>query len=181
MSRASLITLIHVAKNDLRLDDETYRALLMRITGETSCRNLRVNQLESVIKALEDNGFSRKKTSKRRPKVALPESDKVRVIWRNMAHDGFLANASEVALDHFIQRMTSRKNGGEGVATLAWLRGDDLVSVLEGLKKWHIREMKMAMNLHHVSMPVNPRTGSESRDYDTICGAYLTAAKRWSK
>lgn len=32
MSRASLIKLIHVARRNLQLDDDTYRSVLMRVT-----------------------------------------------------------------------------------------------------------------------------------------------------
>lgn len=48
MSRASLITLIHVAKNKLQLDDDTYRSVLQNATGEISCRKLTVSQLGKV-------------------------------------------------------------------------------------------------------------------------------------
>lgn len=181
MSRASLITLIHVAKNKLQLDDDTYRSVLQNATGETSCRKLNVNQLEKVLKTLEEKGFSRQKRSKRRQNTAQPESDKIRMIWRSMAEHGFLVDASEAALDHFAERITRLKNGGEGVATLSWLRGDKLLSVLESLKQWHIREMKSSLAAHGIMMPVNPRTGAESRDYVTILSAYNDAAKRWAK
>ncbi|EFY6253291.1 regulatory protein GemA, partial [Shigella sonnei] len=38
MNRTSLIKLIHVARRDLQLDDDTYRAFLVQHTGKTSCR-----------------------------------------------------------------------------------------------------------------------------------------------
>ncbi|EEM6850015.1 DUF1018 domain-containing protein, partial [Salmonella enterica subsp. enterica serovar Montevideo] len=49
MMRASLIKLIHVARRDLQLDDDTYRAFLVQYTGKTSCRELTVAQLERVL------------------------------------------------------------------------------------------------------------------------------------
>ncbi|HCX7622286.1 TPA: DUF1018 domain-containing protein, partial [Escherichia coli] len=44
MNRTSLIKLIHVARRELQLDDDTYRAFLMQKTGKTSCRELTVTQ-----------------------------------------------------------------------------------------------------------------------------------------
>ncbi|EGE4001738.1 regulatory protein GemA, partial [Shigella flexneri] len=40
MSCTSLIKLIHVARRDLQLDDDTYRTFLVQCTGKTSCREL---------------------------------------------------------------------------------------------------------------------------------------------
>lgn len=31
---------IHIAKNQLGMDDETYRAVLMRVTGKDSCTKM---------------------------------------------------------------------------------------------------------------------------------------------
>ncbi|HHI2407801.1 TPA: phage protein GemA/Gp16 family protein, partial [Escherichia coli] len=54
MSRTSLIKLIHVARRDLQLDDDTYRAFLVQCTGKTSCRELSVAQLEQVLDAMKE-------------------------------------------------------------------------------------------------------------------------------
>lgn len=73
MSRASLIKLIHVARRNLQLDDDTYRSVLYRVTGKQSCRDLKVGQLEDVLKVLEDKGFRR--TRPRSPARRHRETD----------------------------------------------------------------------------------------------------------
>lgn len=146
MSRVPLIKLIHVARRKLQLDDDTYRSVLMRITGKQSCRELKVGQLEEVLKALEDKGFKRT-----RPRSAVRRqretdvSAKVRGIWQQMHKDGFTHDGSDIALDAFVAKMTIKTNDGQGIASLAWCRGDDLLMVLESLKQWHIREMKAVL------------------------------------
>lgn len=44
-----LIAKIHIAKNDLRLDDGSYRDILKRVTSKDSCKNMTENQLKAVI------------------------------------------------------------------------------------------------------------------------------------
>lgn len=171
MSRVPLIKLIHVARRKLQLDDDTYRSVLMRITGKQSCRELRVGQLEDVLKALEDKGFKRT-----RPRSAVRRqretdvSAKVRGIWQQMHKDGFTHDGSDIALDAFVAKMTIKTNEGQGIATLAWCRGDDLLMVLESLKQWHIREMK-AVLASSGWLPVK-------RGYDAINDVYTRKVRK---
>lgn len=184
MNRANAIQIIHIAKNHLALDDETYRSLLGAVVpGKASCRDMTIAELQSVIKALESKGFKSKPNvrSKRRMSAPSATSLKVRAIWKTMFNDGFIRDDSDIALDRFVQRQTRIRNGGAGVSSLEWLRPDAEDNLLESLKQWHIREMKKAMLAHHVRLPENPVTGDESRDYDTICSGYAEAAKRWKK
>lgn len=45
MQRKSLIAKIHIGKNKLGLDDETYRSLLANATGKTSCTEMSDGEL----------------------------------------------------------------------------------------------------------------------------------------
>lgn len=171
MSRVPLIKLIHVARRKLQLDDDTYRSVLMRITGKQSCRELRIGQLEDVLKALEDKGFKRT-----RPRSAVRRqretdvSAKVRGIWQQMHKDGFTHDGSDIALDAFVAKMTIKTNEGQGIASLAWCRGDALLMVLESLKQWHIREMK-AVLASRGWFPVK-------RGYDAINDVYTRKVRK---
>lgn len=146
MSRTSLIKLIHVARRNLQLDDDTYRAALREVTGKTSCRELSVGKLEEVLKSLEDKGF--KRTRPRSAARRHRETDmgkKVRHIWHQMFKDGFISDGSDAALDAFVARMTIKTNDGQGIASLAWCKAEHLLQVLESLKQWHMREMKAVL------------------------------------
>ncbi|EIE1896817.1 DUF1018 domain-containing protein, partial [Escherichia coli] len=57
MNRASLITLIHVAKRDLQLDRETYTSALLAATGKTSCRDMSPDELSRVLDVFKKRGF----------------------------------------------------------------------------------------------------------------------------
>lgn len=184
MNRTSMIKVIHIARRDLHLDDDTYRSLLGAVVpGKTSCSDMTVIELQNVIQALEAKGFKSKPLprSKRRMSAPSDVSLKIRAIWKTMFNQGFVRDGSDIGLDRFVRRHTRIRNGGEGVSSLEWLRADAEDNLLESLKQWHIREMKKAMLAHHARLPENPVTGEESRDYDTICSAYADAARRWIK
>ncbi|HFV6262259.1 TPA: phage protein GemA/Gp16 family protein, partial [Escherichia coli] len=124
MNRTSLIKLIHVARRELQLDDDTYRAFLMQNTGKISCRELTVAQLELVLDAMKERGFKKQnKHPRRRFNGHVTPREKVLKIWQQMAEDGFIADGSDTALDKYVERLTARRNGGQGVSTLAWCHG----------------------------------------------------------
>ncbi|GAA1820322.1 gp16 family protein [Nocardioides hankookensis] len=184
MTRSNAIQIIHIAKGQLALDDDTYRSLLVTVVpGKSSCREMTIIELQNVIQALEGKGFKSKpvRRSKRRMSAPSDVSLKIRAIWKTMFKEGFIRDGSDIALDRFVQRQTRIRNGGAGVSSLEWLRGDAEANFLESLKQWHIRGMKKAMLAHHARLPENPVTGEESRDYDTICSTYADAARRWIK
>lgn len=55
--RQGLIAKIHVAQTQLALDDDNYRAILQRITGQNSCKNCDLLQLQRVMAEMERLGF----------------------------------------------------------------------------------------------------------------------------
>lgn len=55
--RKALITKIHIAKKDLAMDDETYRDVLMRVTGKESCKKMTLSELKKVIGDMKRLGF----------------------------------------------------------------------------------------------------------------------------
>ena len=141
-ARNSLITKIHVAKSQLAMPEDSYRALLQRITEKQSCSKMNVKELESVLAEMKAKGFKVKKSSKRRmsPPSVGTELDKIRAIWITMHKQGFVRDGSEAALDAYVKRMTSKING-IGVDSVAWLKDDMAFKVLESLKRWHRRLM----------------------------------------
>ncbi|MDO4693070.1 MAG: regulatory protein GemA [Eikenella sp.] len=48
---------IHIGKTQLGLDDDTYRALLLRETGKNSCAQMGLRELEKVLTAMGRQGF----------------------------------------------------------------------------------------------------------------------------
>ncbi|MCN8552370.1 regulatory protein GemA, partial [Escherichia coli] len=104
MNRTSLIKLIHVARRELQLDDDTYRAFLMQKTGKISCCELTVTQLEQVLDAMKERGFKKlNKHPRRRFKGHVTPREKVYKVWQQMTEDGFITDGSDVALDRYVQ------------------------------------------------------------------------------
>jgi len=145
-SRQGLIRLVHVAKRDLALDDDTYRAMLMSVTGEASSADLTVPQLERVLAHMKRSGFTvRHKTPKDRPRESRhtpgelsrniaqdAQSKKIRALWLSLHDMGAVRDCSEAALGAYVKRITH-------IDALQWLDGDQASHVIETLKKWQER------------------------------------------
>lgn len=143
-NRERLIRLIHVAKRDLGMDDETYRSVLQRIGKKSSSADLTVPDLERVLEHLKRSGFKvrskgRQAGAKRpaAPKSSRPlaqdsESKKIRALWLFMHQIGVVKNPSEDALAAYVKRIV-------GVDALQWISGEQAETLIETLKKWAMR------------------------------------------
>lgn len=70
--RKKKIAQIKIAQNQLNLDDETYRALLSRVTGKNSAAKLNLGELNLVIDEFVKQGFIVKsKAKQKRPNPRL--------------------------------------------------------------------------------------------------------------
>ena len=99
-TKPKLIQLIHIAKQKLAMDEYSYRAMLERVTGKTSCKEMSVAELMKVEAEMEAKGF--KKTSRRNHspsgKSAVVKSNiahKIRAIWIEMSKKGLVRDGSE--------------------------------------------------------------------------------------
>lgn len=180
-----LLTLVHVGRRELGLDDEDYRALLESVTGSRSAKGLKAAQLEAVVTAMKGLGFKVKgnTTGRRSPPsaahVQAPEVRKLRAIWITMKQDGLLRDGSEDALGSFIKRMTANANGGAGINRAEWLTSAQAERVLEALKKWHIRLMTDAILSRGDIMPVsNSHRIDALPGYDLVREVYETPGWR---
>lgn len=143
--RNGIIAKIHVAKKQLGLDDDTYRAVIVTATQgkKSSCRECTEWELENILEHFSEKGFKagRKVSPKTRNKDYKTPTDKIRAIWIGMYKIGMLDDGSEAALDAWVQRTTSKKNGGMGIERTAWLHTHPEMEarVLEALKQWRMR------------------------------------------
>ncbi|WP_225087463.1 gp16 family protein [Pectobacterium colocasium] len=138
MTKNQLIKLIHIAKRDLQLDDDTYRQLLITVTGKSSTRDMVVPQLDTVLNAMKKRGFkikAAKKASSTRPLDDSPQSRKIRSLWLEMADAGIIRDRSEVALARWVKRET-------GIDSLQWLNSEQASAIIEKLKQWQRRVRK---------------------------------------
>ncbi|ELT1239574.1 DUF1018 domain-containing protein [Salmonella enterica] len=149
MDRASLITLIHIAKKDLRLDTDTYRDALRAAVGKASCRDMTQTELSKALAAFKKRGFKVRSKLQNRALKPTTVTAKIRAIWRLMHVQGFLGSDSEAVLNTWVRKQTALANGGEGVANYQWLEREPALAsdVLERLKRWHRREMLRSLGL----------------------------------
>lgn len=143
-NRQRLIRLIHVAKRDLSMDDDTYRAILQRIGKKASSADLTIPELEKVLEHLKRSGF--KVRSKAKPAQAKPsrplaqdgESKKIRALWLFLHELGAVKNPSEEALATYVKRIA-------GVDALQWISGEQAERLIETMKKWAMRFLPQAV------------------------------------
>lgn len=145
MTKAKLIQLIHIAKGQLGLDDDTYRAALFGSAGKRSCCQMSLPELNQVLEHFKKAGFKAKAKRRLSPKSdpkQFGEINKIRAIWITMHKQSFVRDGSETALDSYVNRMLNRAKVGENVSYHThFLTLKQAIQVLEPLKKWHKREM----------------------------------------
>lgn len=178
MSISRLKTLINIAKNEFKLDPDTYRQMLVNLTGKDSLKAMKQSELQTVLDAFKDKGFKVKSkpgaprvstNAKGKPKTQ--EISRIRAVWRNMFDQGFIADGSESALNVYVQRMTAKLNGGLGVREVGWLDAKRATRLLESLKKWHLRLIKQALTDRRVRFPEN-KNGEPFNYYDPFAELY---------
>lgn len=81
---------IHIAKKDLGLDDETYRALLGRVAGVRSAKDLNPRQIGHVLAEFARLGWTATTAKQTGRKAPVPALDRAKLIGKIEA---FLAEA----------------------------------------------------------------------------------------
>lgn len=123
------IAAIHVAKRDLGLDDETYRAALEQVTGKTSSTSMTEDERQSVLEHFRNKGFKPASTGARKP-LEGKYAPKLQALWIAGWNLGLVRDRDDRALLAFVKRQT-------GLDHVRFLRhGQDAVKAIEGLKGW---------------------------------------------
>lgn len=146
--RKKLVRLIHVARRDLNMDEDTYRAILHQATGKASTSDMTVPELEKTLEHFKRCGFkirhARKdkhgKTARSIPLAQDPDAKKIRALWLFLHELGLVRNKSENALAAYVKRITR-------VDALQWIDGDQVKIVIESLKKWAMRVLPEQVNM----------------------------------
>ena len=127
--RNAALARVHIARKEMALDEDGYRAVLRRVTGHESAGRCSDSQLGAVLDEFQRLGWT---AAKRHPRPS--EKPHVRLIWALWAElRGRLRDPSPAALRSFVRRQT-------GVADPEWLDAAEANSVIEALKAWLARE-----------------------------------------
>lgn len=135
MTRTQLIKIIHVAKRELCMDEDTYRQLLNTYAGIESTREMNLGQLNQILDAMKKIGFKVRAQKKEKLTATDDQSKKIRSLWLEMADEGFIRDCSERAINVYVHRIT-------GISRLDWLNTRAASRVIETLKQWQARERK---------------------------------------
>lgn len=135
------IQLIHVARSQTGMDDDTYRAMLHDRFGVASSKDMDWRQRKQLLDYFKTLGFKVRSTGKytgavkanpSRALAADPESRKIRSLWILLHELGAVRNPSEEALAVYVKRLTK-------VDALQWINGEQAQTLIETLKKWAMR------------------------------------------
>ena len=130
---------VHIARRQLGLTDDDYRAILLRVTGKTSSTQCGPSHLDALLHEFKRLGFRATTSSK---KGAKPISARAQI---RMIHAVFqdirphLAVGDDSTLRAFVQRMTKTDANPVGVSAPEFLDAAQATKVLEGLKAWRAR------------------------------------------
>ncbi|MBB1601549.1 gp16 family protein [Variovorax sp. UMC13] len=136
--RGRLITLIHVAKRDLQMDDPTYRTMLRTAGKADSTAKMGVPALMKVLEHAKKAGFKVRSKAGDRPLATSTEARKVRALWLFLHQLGAVQDPAESALAAYVRRIAK-------VDDLRWARHDQMLALIETLKKWAMRFLPAAV------------------------------------
>ena len=128
MSRDPQLAQIHIAKKQLGLDDETYRAVLMRVTRKVSSAAMNPAERSKVIAEMKRLGFKPRGKFTARKASDKPYVRKVFALWGELKRKGLWRDPNPASLRAFVKKMT-------GVADPEWLSFAQATVVIEALKK----------------------------------------------
>ena len=145
--KQKLIAKIHVIKNKSSLDEDTYRDILVRVTGRNSTKSMGVKQLLAVVDEFVSLGYASKtrasNTIYTNNKFKYVKTDctlmrKIFKMWCELGDTGVIKDNSNKVLDSFlIQKF------GTSINTLNSSNNTELKNkVIEGLKNWLNRSIK---------------------------------------
>jgi hypothetical protein len=133
---ASKISLIHVAKTQLGMDDEAYRAVLSRVTGVQSSRALDERGFLAVMREFERYGFMRGAVPVKR--VARREGGPTEAQWRSMETLAKMVGNDGLLDPRFVQRMKARGK----VSHPQFLDASGARAVIAALTNWSRRKAR---------------------------------------
>lgn len=137
--RRARLAKIHIAKKALAMEDDSYRALLRRITGIDTSSALEIAQLDLVLAEFKRLGFHDAPDARRYRRAAHhPHVRKVYALW--WALKPMLRDGSDAALRSFVRRQTRSDLTPDGVSSPDFLNPEQANKVTEGLKAWLKRE-----------------------------------------
>lgn len=133
--------IINIAKSQLGLEEDDYRALLTRVTGVASLRAMSERQKIAVLDELKRMGFRVKSGGRSLPASHKPYVRLIHALWKNCHRLGVIENGSREALRAFCKRFIAH-GSDHVVVDPDLLSYDQATPIIEALKKMEARGRK---------------------------------------
>jgi phage gp16-like protein len=126
---------IHIARAQLGLDDETYRAVLWTVARVKSAKDLDWTGRKTLLDHFKAKGW--KPTAPKKAKAAQPvpagQEGLLRVLWSELHAAGKVRMDTDAALGGWLKRNRMPER-------VEWLKPAQLNRAIESLKQWLKRE-----------------------------------------
>lgn len=128
---------IHIAKKELAMTDDSYQALLLRLTGKESAQTLSLLDLERLLAEFKRLGWQAKPRKKKQVTEdwRMPRIRLIKRLWLWLHQHGQVHDPSDSALLSFCQQHMQ-------AAQLLWADSAELNKCVEALKSWQRRTQR---------------------------------------
>ena len=133
--------IINIARVQLGLEDDDYRALLLRVTGKDSLRTMSERQKIAVLDEMKRLGFRVRAGGRALAPSHKPYIRLIHALWKNCARLGVIENGSREALRAFAHRFVAHGDASVAVDP-DLLSYDQAAPIIEALKKMEARGRK---------------------------------------
>ncbi len=136
--RQRCYTLLAIAKKQLGLDEDTYRAFLAsqgaRVKdGRISATTMSIGQLMGAVDVLHKRGFKPTRSNKYEQTWRQRMEGKIAKLWFLGYEHGVIRDESKQAMENWCLKVA-------GVAAINWFEAKHYNRCIEGLKSWLKRE-----------------------------------------
>lgn len=144
MTRA-LLQKVQIARRQLALAEDDYRAILARVTGRASSRDCTERQLEAVLGEFKRLGWVPKAGKSGGGGYDKPHVRKIYALWQDACRLGAFGDTSKSTLRAFVERQTRPAPGQRGRDAPEFCSPTEANRVSEGLKAM----IRRAEERHH--------------------------------
>lgn len=124
---------IHVAKKQLGLDDDTYRAILWTVGRVRSAGDLDWTGRKALLEHFRAKGWKPAPPKKKAEPVAVgDQAGMVRALWADLHAAGKVRDPGDAALGGWLKRNRWPERA-------EWLNPRQMTQAIEALKKWLAR------------------------------------------
>lgn len=133
--------LINIARGQLNIDEDSYRAMIMRINkGKgSSLKDCTSQQLNQILIELKSKGFKTRPNIKKNhsKKHRSPIHNKILSLWIELERAGILRDGSDKALNNYCKKYRWSDRDWDH---WHFMEEAEALQMIERLKKWKDRE-----------------------------------------